>query len=170
MGNKGEEYKNTRHNAGRIILASVEKKLAEKVKAKFLVLDTFMNTSGKALAYYVKSDKDLKNLIVIHDDIDIPLGSMKISFNKSAGGHNGVADIIKTFKTQEFLRIRIGVCPTTPTGKTRKPKGEDKVVNFLLGEFKKEELEIIKKLAKKVTEAIEVICVDGAPKAMSLYN
>ena len=169
LGNPGEEYENTRHNTGRILVNLIEKKL-EGRKIKFLTPDNFMNNSGKVVAPFVKNKKDLENLVVIYDDIDLPLGKMKISFNKSSGGHNGIGSIIKSLKTQEFLRIRIGISPATPSGKIRKPKGEKDVLKFLLGEFKKSELETLKKLSKKVTEAIEMIFTEGKDKAMSIYN
>jgi peptidyl-tRNA hydrolase, PTH1 family len=81
-----------------------------------------------------------------------------------------VASVIKSVKSEEFLRVRVGIAPTTPSGKIRKPKGEKAVLNFLLGEFKKSELDILKKLSKKVAEAIEMIFIEGKDKAMSLYN
>lgn len=171
LGNPGEEYKNTRHNTGRILLTLVEKKLEDsKLKIKYLAPDTFMNNSGKAVAPLVKSKKDLQDLVVIYDDIDLPLGKMKISFNRSSGGHNGLGSIIKSLKTEEFLRIRIGIAPATPSGKIRKPKGEKATLNFLLGEFKKPELEVLKKLSKNVALAIETIFTESKDKAMSLYN
>ena len=169
LGNPGEEYENTRHNTGRIMLGLVEKKLGE-TKIKFLVPDNFMNNSGKAVAPLVKSKKDLENLIVIYDDIDLSLGKMKISFNKSSGGHNGLQSVIKSLKTQEFVRIRIGISPATPKGAVKKPKGGKAVINFILGEFKKSELETLKKLSKKVSEAVEMIFTEGKDKAMSIYN
>src|SRR3990167_1226722 len=160
LGNPGKEYENTRHNAGRILVGLVEKKLEKesgKLKIKFILPDTFMNNSGKAVAPLIKSKKDLKDLVVIYDDIDLPLGKMKISFNRSAGGHNGLNSVIKALKSEEFLRIRIGISLATPSGKIRKPKGEKAVLNFILGEFKKPELEILKKLSKKVAEIVETI-------------
>ncbi|MEK7564295.1 MAG: aminoacyl-tRNA hydrolase [Patescibacteria group bacterium] len=169
LGNKGEEYENTRHNTGRIIVSLIEKKLDIK-SLKFLLPDTFMNLSGKAVLPFVKSKKDLKDLIVIYDDIDLPLGSMKISFNRSSGGHNGLGSIIKALKSEEFLRIRVGVSPSTLGGKIKKPKGEQAVLKFLLGDFKKTELEILKKLSKKISEAVDMIYTEGKDKAMSLYN
>ncbi len=168
LGNPGSEYEKTRHNAGRIVVGMIEDRL--DVKVKFITPDTFMNNSGKAVAPFVKSKKDLKDLIVIYDDIDLPIGKIKISFNRSSGGHNGVGSIIKYLKSEEFLRIRIGICPVTPTGKLKKPKGEKQILNFLLGEFKKEELAELKKLSKKVAELIEMIFAEGKNKAMSLYN
>ena len=170
LGNIGEEYKNTRHNAGVIISNLVEKKIGDNKKYKFVEIDNFMNNSGSTISYFVKNKKDLAHLIVIYDDIDLPLGKIKISFNRSSGGHNGVGNIIKVLKSEEFLRIRIGITPTTPTGKIKKPKGEDKILKFLLGEFKKEELDILKKVAKNVAEAIEVIEKESYQKAMTLYN
>lgn len=172
LGNPGKEYENTRHNTGRIVVGLVEKKLDIKnIKfIKFFLPDNFMNNSGKAVAPLIKTKKDLKDLVVIYDDIDLPLGKIKISFNRSAGGHNGLNSVIKALKSQEFLRIRIGISPATPKGVVRKPKGEKAVLQFLLGEFKKSELDTIKKLAKKVSEAIEMIFTEGSGKAMSLYN
>jgi len=170
LGNPGKEYENTRHNTGRIMVGLVQDKLDTKQKIKFLMPDTFMNNSGKALAPLVKTKKDLKDLVVIYDDIDLPLGEIKISYNRSSGGHNGLGSVIKSLKSEEFLRIRVGISPATPAGKIRKPKGEKAVLNFLLGEFKKSELEQIKRLAKKVAEAIEMIFSESKEKAMSLYN
>lgn len=173
LGNPGKEYENTRHNTGRVLVGMVEKKLDQennKKKIKFLTPDTFMNNSGKIVASFVKTKKDLKDLVVIYDDIDLPLGKIKISFDRSDGGHNGLGSIIKYLKSQEFLRIRVGISPATPKGVVKKPKGEKAVLNFLLGEFKKPEIEIIKKLSKKVTEAVEMIFTEGKDKAMSLFN
>lgn len=169
LGNPGEEYANTRHNAGRILVNLIEKKW-DGPKAKFLTPDTFMNNSGKEVAKFVKSKKDLSELVVIYDDIDLPLGKIKISFNRSSGGHNGLGSIIKSLKSEEFLRIRVGITPATPAGKLKKVQGEKDVLKFLLGEFKKPELETIKKLSKKIAEAIEVIYSESKEKAMSLYN
>lgn len=169
LGNPGKEYEGTRHNTGRILVGMIEKKLEGK-KIKFITPDTFMNNSGKAVVPLVKNKKDLKDLVVIYDDIDLPIGKIKISFNRSSGGHNGLGSIIKALKSEEFLRIRIGISPATPTGKLKKPTGEKAVLNFLLGEFKKPELETLKKLSKKVAEAVETIFTESKEKAMSLYN
>ena len=125
LGNPGKEYENTRHNTGRILVGMIEKKLEDsKIKSlKFLLPETFMNNSGRVVAPLVKNKKDLKDLVVIYDDIDLPLGKIKISFNRSSGGHNGLGSIIKSLKSEEFLRIRIGISTATPSGKIRKPKG-----------------------------------------------
>jgi len=173
LGNPGKEYENTRHNAGFIVVDNIEKILEKqnsKNKIKFIKPYTFMNNSGKEVVFYIKNKKNLSELVVIYDDIDIPLGKIKISFNRSSGGHNGVESIIKSVKSQEFIRIRVGICQTTPTGKNRKPKGEDKVIKFLLGEFKKEELAEIKKISKKIAEAVEMIYAESLQKAMTIFN
>ena len=169
LGNPGKEYENTRHNTGRILVRLIEKKF-EDSKIKFITPDTFMNNSGPAVAKALAGKKALKDLIVIYDDIDLPLGKMKISFNRSSGGHNGLGSVIKALRSEEFLRIRIGISPATPKGVVKKPKGEKAVLNFLLGEYKKPELETIKKLSKKVAEAVETIFTESKEKAMSLYN
>ena len=169
LGNPGAEYENTRHNSGRILVGLIEKKLEDN-KVRFLTPDNFMNNSGPAVAIALAGRKALKDLIVIYDDIDLPLGKMKISFNRSSGGHRGLQSVIRALKSEEFVRIRVGISPATASGKIKKPQGEKAVLNFLLGEFKKSELETIKKLSKKVAEAVGMIFTEGKDKAMSLYN
>ena len=78
--------------------------------------------------------------------------------------------IIKAIKTEAFTRVRVGISPATPSGKLKKPKGEKEVGDFILGEFKKNEMEILKKLSKKVTEALEMIIAEGREKAMGEFN
>jgi len=189
LGNPGKEYEETRHNVGRIILDVIAKandfgewKDDIKLKSKrvkgevsgekfdFLTPDTFMNNSGVAVSKLIDDKKKLKNLVVIYDDMDLPMGSLKISFNRSSGGHNGLESIIKKVKSQEFVRIRVGVSPHTPTGKMKKPKGEEAVLKFLLGKFKEDELKEIKKLSKKISEILVTLASDGKDKAMSIYN
>src|SRR3989338_4982790 len=184
LGNPGEEYEGTRHNTGWVMLDFIlgnkiewnESKGAKALfykekQIEYLKPLTFMNNSGGAVLYAKeKHNVPSKNIIVIHDDIDLPLGRMKISFNRSAGGHRGLNSIIKALKSEEFLRIRIGITPATPAGKLRKPKGEKAVINFILGEFKKPELETLKKLSKKVSEAVQMIFSESKEKAMSIYN
>jgi PTH1 family peptidyl-tRNA hydrolase len=132
---------------------------------------TFMNNSGIAVSYVQTKNKiKPQNIIVIHDDIDLPLGNLKISFNRGSGGHNGVESIIKKVKSREFIRIRIGISPVTPSGKLRKPKGEQAILKFLLGKYKEDELKKIKSISKKVAEIIAMISAEGKEKAMSVYN
>ena len=189
LGNPGEEYKNTRHNVGRIALEEFvkknkfsdwvpDKKLKSlssegkigKEKVLLVEPETFMNKSGLSLQPIITNKKRAEVLIVIHDDLDLPIGKFKISFNKSSGGHRGVESIIKAIKTEAFTRIRVGISPSTPSGKLKKPKGEKDVGDFILGEFKKSEVEILKKISQKVAEAIEVIITEGREKAMGEFN
>jgi PTH1 family peptidyl-tRNA hydrolase len=189
LGNPGEEYAKTRHNAGRIVLELLAKKNDfsdwrddQKTKAlyaagklgtkkfQFVLPNNFMNNSGGSVKPLVKAKKDLEDLIVIYDDLDLPIGRVKISFDRSAGGHNGLGDIIKVLKSTAFLRIRIGVSPHTPGGKLKKPKGEKEVIDFLLKAFKEPELAELKKIAKHIGEALECFAKDGKDKMMSLYN
>ena len=139
-------------------------------KFDFLLPETFMNNSGNTVAQVIDNPKKLTNLVVVYDDVDLPLGSLKISFNRSSGGHNGLESVIKKVKSREFIRIRVGISPTTPSGKTKKPKGDDAILKFLLGKFKEDELKELKKISKKVAEIMEVLSSDGKDKAMSIYN
>ena len=162
LGNPGDEYEGTRHNVG--------KELSESVKfVKSVRSDEFMNNSGKAVGKLVKSKKAAEKLIVIHDDLDLPLGTFKISFARGAGGHRGVESVIRALKTEAFIRIRVGVSRTTPSGKLKKPYHE-KIVKFILGKFTPLEHKLLKKVSKKVYEAIETIISDGLASAMNRYN
>lgn len=189
LGNPGEEYKNTRHNTGRIMLDYFAKKNNfdefEKDKMKNGLLtkgkigkssvilvepETFMNKSGDCVSKFIKSKKDALGLIVIHDDLDLGIGKIKISFNKGSAGHRGLESIIKKIKMNEFIRLRVGLSPVTPSGKIKKPAGEKKILDFIIGNFSKKENEIMKKVTKEVSEALAVIIEEGKDKAMNLFN
>ncbi len=189
LGNPGEEYKNTRHNTGRLILEMLAKKYdfldwrkelqlkaliakgdIEGEKMTFVMPDNFMNNSGKSISPLIKSQKDLSKLVVVYDDLDLPIGRMKISFDRSSGGHNGLQSIIKAVKSQEFLRIRVGICPTTPSGKLKKPSGEKAVIDFIMKDFKDNDLIVLKKLSKKIAETLICVSAESKEKAMSIYN
>lgn len=168
LGNPGVEYEKTRHNTGKWLAGLAEEK--ELAGVKVLHLDSFMNKSGSALTKFVKSKKAAQKLVVIYDDLDLPLGSMKISYDRGSGGHRGVESIIKALKTREFIRIRVGISPVTPSGKLKKPKGEREVEKFILGEFKKSEMEVLKKVSKKVLESIQTLEAEGLNVAMTEFN
>ncbi len=119
---------------------------------------------------YVKSVKAAEKLVVIYDDFNLPLGKIRISYNRSSGGHNGVESIIKALKTEAFIRIRIGVAPETAKGLAKVPHGDEKIEKFILGKFKDDEMKEIKKMAKIVAEVIPVLVAEGREKAMSIYN
>lgn len=172
LGNPGEEYQDTRHNAGRIVASEIEKRLSSNKKIKFIVPGekVMMNQSGKSLVGLIKTKKDASKLIVIHDDLDLPIGKFKISWNRGTGGHRGLESILRQIKTTEFIRFRLGIAPVTPSGKTKKPSGEEKVLKHILGEFKPPELKIIKNISKKASEALETIVSESLAKAMTLFN
>jgi PTH1 family peptidyl-tRNA hydrolase len=100
----------------------------------------------------------------------LPLGTLKISYNKGTGGHKGLDSIVKAVKTKEFVRVRIGISPATSKGKIKKPEGEDKIIDFILGKFKPTEMDIIKKTFKKASEAIQILVTDGRDRAMNTFN
>ncbi len=168
LGNPGEEFSHTRHNTGRLAADFV----ASKVDGvKLFVPDTFMNLSGKAVVKVVKSKKAAEKLIVIYDDLDLPLGTFKISYNRGSGGHNGLESVIKALKTREFIRIRVGIAPVTPSGKMKaRPDGGGELEKYILGEFKKPELEVLKKVFKKIALAVEMIVDESLEKAMTKFN
>ncbi len=200
LGNPGNEYEKSRHNAGRMAVLNFAKKFdfpdfrfdkksnSQISKSKIgkedvlLVLpDTFMNNSGKAISYFVKpknsKKKEINNLLVVYDDIDLALGTVKISFNKGSGGHRGLESIVKTLKTKEFSRLRIGLSFSTASGKIKKPgmnmtpkAGEKAVLDFILGDFKNSEIEILKKVFKKTNEAIKTLISEGRDRAMNIFN
>ncbi len=185
LGNPGEDYQGTRHNTGRMILFSLikdefkfDKKINSligelkigKEKIKLIAPETFMNNSGKALASAVKSVKAAEKLIVIYDDFNLPLGKIRISYNRSSGGHNGLESIIKSLKTKAFIRIRIGVAPENAKGIVKIPHGDDKIEKFILGKYKEDEMKVMKNVMKTVAEAVEVLIKEGKDKAMSVFN
>ncbi len=186
----------SRHNTGRIVVGAFlkyaakkgevsEPEFSKKLKAlagggelngeKFQIIlpETFMNKSGLSLKPIITSKKKAEKLIVIHDDVDLPLGKYKVSFGKGSAGHKGVESIIRNIKTKDFIRIRVGVSPATSprragqAGKIKKPKGE-KMLDFIIGNFRPKEAEILKKTSKKITSLLEAILEFGLDKAMSL--
>ena len=193
LGNPGKEYENTRHNTGRLVLDIIRKQhegedfnfdkksnsLISKIsigkgkKAETITLiapETFMNNSGKAVAYFIKNEKAASKLIVIYDDFNLPLGRIRISFNRSSGGHNGIESIIKCLKTEAFVRIRVGNAKETSKGLAKVPHGEKIIEKFILGDYTDSELKEIKKVSKDISEAISVIITESKEKAMSIYN
>ncbi|MDP2593340.1 MAG: aminoacyl-tRNA hydrolase [bacterium] len=189
LGNPGEEYKNTRHNAGFLAVDAFaekigadewkqdKKKKAEivfgavgKKKLALVKPQTFMNRSGSSVSAFVKDKKAAEKMVVVHDDLDIPLGKFKISFGKSSGGHRGVESVIKAVKTKNFVRVRIGISPTAPSGKIKKPPPTKVVEEFIVKDFKPAEAETFKKAVKKICEAFEVISTEGREKAMNRFN
>jgi PTH1 family peptidyl-tRNA hydrolase len=193
LGNPDEKYKKTRHNVGRMAVEKLTKsldfpkfKLNKKLKAKIskgkiagqdLILVspiTFMNESGQAVLaikkyYRPKADQPragkIKNLDiwVIYDDIDLPLGKIRIRKSGSAGGHKGVQSIINSLGSKNFARFRVGIKPAL------RLKVSD-LSKFVLEKFTKEEKKNIDEVIEKTVEAIQIASIKNIDKAMNKYN
>jgi PTH1 family peptidyl-tRNA hydrolase len=164
LGNPTSEYASTRHNVGKDLVAALLEKLPKG--AKVVELNVYMNGSGTAIKKAVASPK---GLVVVHDELDLPLGKVKISFGSSAGGHNGVKSIEKALKTKDYVRVRVGISPATPSSKLKRPDAE-KITDFVLGKFRPPEVEKLKKVKKVVQEALELIVEEGYERAQTEIN
>lgn len=181
LGNPGKEFRFTRHNVGFLILdffAKTKKfpkfKLKKELKSEIskrkiwnktillLKPQTFMNNSGKAVNLVVKKYKiPLKNLWIVHDDVTISFGKIKISFGKEAGGHKGVVSIIDALQAKDFFRLRVGIGPL--------PKGQ-LLKNFVLEKFSKGEKIKLKKILEKTLVALEISIKEKPERAMEIFN
>ncbi len=181
LGNPGEKYKNTWHNIGFRIIDEIaanfqfpifnfqsiyNAKISNgKFHDKKVILakpQTFMNLSGKAAAKIINFYKiNPKEIIVIHDDIDLPLGKIKIVKNRGSAGHKGVQSIINEIKTKGFVRIRIGVSPLS--GKPSNPE------RFVLQKFDKDK-DVAKKTIEKAAKTVNLFLEKGLEKAISKIN
>ncbi len=199
LGNPGSEYQGTRHNTGRMALevfaktmefgdwkedskskAHIASGMIGKTAVVLVAPDTFMNKSGAAVLKFVKSQKAAERMVVVYDDLDLPLGGLKLSFNRGSGGHRGVESIMKAVKTKKFTRVRVGVSPETAGGTLKKPQGEKEVVDFILSKFsskggsasggKPSEMDELKKIFKKVAQALEAVVAEGPQIAMNRFN
>lgn len=182
LGNPGEKYEKTRHNIGFQIINTFAGKnnfpsfnftqkfnaftVEEIFAAKKIILakpQTFMNNSGKTVQKIISFNKlPIPNLWVINDDIDLPIGKIKISEESGSAGHKGVESIISALGSKNFIRFRIGVQPIKG-----KPK---RVESFVIKNFSKDEKKIIPEIINKAVSAIETSLTDGIEKAMNLYN
>jgi len=160
LGNPDHDYGETRHNAGRLVLAQLLRKsefknlLEEYGVELFIPEKTFMNESGRALKNFLRYHKvDPEKVIIMYDDKDLEVGEVRLAFGNSAGGHNGVKDIIENLGTPNFYRIRLGVAPVG-TGKNGviPPHGE-RVQRYVLEKFLPEEKHIL--LGSVVLEKVE---------------
>ncbi|PIS38622.1 MAG: aminoacyl-tRNA hydrolase, partial [Candidatus Nealsonbacteria bacterium CG08_land_8_20_14_0_20_43_11] len=193
LGNPSEEYRKTRHNIGFRTVDEFQKEnnfpefsFSKKFNAlisetnqpqgKIILVkpQTFMNNSGTAVGKMACHYKiETKNLFVVHDDIDLPIGKIKIVINRGAAGHKGVESIVKRLSTKSFVRFRIGIAPETwnvkhetINNKNRKVKTEE----FVLKKFSKEEKIILESVIKNASKAIRMAIEEGAEKAMNEFN
>jgi len=186
LGNPGEEYKDTRHNVGWMALdyvvalslpapvasskyaGRISEGVIEDEEVIFLYPDTFMNKSGSAVKKLVPKGEE-GNLVVVYDDVDIPVGDIKVSVGRGDGGHNGIKSIVASLGTKEFVRVRVGIAPKGFFGQTKRPKG-DRLPKHVLGDFKKREKKELEEGLEKAKLAIETILTDGVEKAMNVSN
>ena len=178
LGNIGEEYKDTRHNIGFTVLDALanasnilftDKRYGSvcevKYKGRIFILlkpSTFMNLSGNAVRYWLnKENIPLENMLVIVDDIALPLGSIRMRLKGSDGGHNGLAHINTILSTNEYSRIRVGIGNGFRKGSQ---------VKFVLGKWSPEEVKFINERISIVTEMIKSFGTAGAEITMTTFN
>lgn len=208
LGNPGDKYENTRHNLGFMVVDKLLKDLTpsphsvwssnDKVKSQIAIVEwkpkigegeklilakpqTFMNNSGQAvnsLASYYKVDPE--DIWVAYDELDLPVGSMKIRFGGAAAGHHGVESILEHLKTDKFWRFRLGIGVSHPhSGQEMREEGKSHTIskqsmrnaeNFVLGTFSSNEHGKIRELIKHGAAAIQMALEKGIDVAMNRYN
>ncbi len=179
LGNPGREYRNTRHNMGFLALdhlAAHWSITTLKVQGKAIIStgqyagnkvilakpQTYMNLSGQAVSALMNFYKvPLEHLLVIHDDVDIPFGTIRIRPGGGFGGQKGVGSIIEKLGTQEFARMRLGV---------GRPPGQMDTANYVLQSFSKEDEEFLQSVFAKSDEAVETFIAEGLNTAMNRFN
>ena len=183
LGNPGHEYELTRHNVGWMVLdhladvwhfdgwrrdgdARVGAGRAMGCAVRLVKPQTFMNLSGDALRPYLRRPMfdPAQDLLVVVDDVALPLGRLRLRPEGSAGGHNGLRSIEGALSSRTYARARIGVAPADP-----RRRGAD-LANFVLSPFAKDERVELLALMPRLTSAVETWLTDGIDRAMSLYN
>ena len=185
LGNPGRGYALNRHNVGFTCLNHFARTHGIRFDSKQgrarigtgevandkVVLakpQTYMNQSGQSVSLLVrKFNISLNNLIVIHDDLDLPLGKIRLRYNGSSGGHKGVDSIVSELGSQEFTRIRVGIGrPTTDSIEI----SEDDVIAYVLGDFTPDQARTIAEVIPRVSEALLCLLTEGLTTAMNKYN
>lgn len=179
LGNPGPEYAKTRHNLGFMLIDLLASRLQTQVKrdecralvgraeidnriVELVKPQTYMNLSGEAVSGLIaKGDRSVERLIVISDDLAIPYGTMRIRSKGSHGGQNGLRSIIDRLKTQDFIRLRIGIQPEHPIRDAAK---------FVLENFTKSEAAELEKILDESADAIQTIVKEGVDAAMARFN
>ncbi|HEX8844631.1 MAG TPA: aminoacyl-tRNA hydrolase [Pyrinomonadaceae bacterium] len=181
LGNPGAEYERTRHNLGFMLVdllarsadAQVKRKecralvgqaTIEGVRVQLVKPQTYMNLSGESVACLLakrEPKSGAQDLIVVSDDLALPFGTIRLRRRGSAGGHNGLKSIIAATRTDEFMRLRIGIQPEHPVGDTK---------GFVLDEFSRGERAQLDEILERSAEALRAVLRDGIDKAMATYN
>ena len=187
LGNPGTEYEHTRHNAGRNAVnlfaktnkfpsCKENKKLqalaaensVENMRILLILPETFMNKSGttvSALKLPIKAVSE--KLIILHDDLDLPLGAIKIVKNRGSAGHKGVESVMRALKTKDFTRIRIGIAKPKDITKSQTKEAVHKIV---IGKLSPEEKGLLQKGIRKAAEALSIAIHQGTERAMNECN
>lgn len=179
LGNPGETYEGTRHNLGFIVLdrlaarhgtfVDIKKKKSMigrfrlgKERIMLLKPQTFVNLSGEAVLYMASFLRIMpENIIVVCDDINLPLGKIRVRKYGSSGGHNGIKSLIQFLRSDNFPRVRIGV---------GQPPVNQELETFVLNKFQTDELQTLDPVIDKACDAIEMIINNDIENAMNLYN
>ncbi len=179
LGNPEPEYSNTRHNMGFDVINKISESSNIKVsKSKFDALygmgeinnkkvillkpQTYMNLSGESIIKFKKFYKiSNKNIIVIYDDIDLKIGDIRLKPKGSSGTHNGMKSVIKNLKTEDFIRVRVGIGT---------PKHKEDIINYVIGAIPKREKEVLEQSIKKAAQSVIEILENGIDVAMNKFN
>jgi PTH1 family peptidyl-tRNA hydrolase len=152
LGNVGDEYSDTRHNIGFIRGRQIT----------LIKPTTYMNLSGKAVRYWVQKEKVLpENILVIVDDLALPLGTLRLRKSGSDGGHNGLISLIEYLETTEFPRLRIGIGSDFAKGYQ---------VDYVLGRWTKEEEKALIPRIETSVDLVKCFILEGVERAMTLFN
>lgn len=190
LGNPGGEYAKTRHNAGRMaveLLAKEEefpefslRKAARALvsegtigdeKVTLVLPEVSMNLSGKVAPFFIKSKPAAKKLLVIRDELDLPLGTIKMTVpGRGSGGHKGVESIMRALKTKDFTQIKIGISAETAKGKLKKPAAGEKVIKHVIGKFKPTEEASLKATLARTTDVVRLFVMNGIESAAMKAN
>jgi len=187
LGNPGRGYANNRHNVGFVCLNYFAKKQGirfdkKRGKARIGIGEiagtkvalarpqTYMNLSGQSVCLLVKKfDINLNDLIVIHDDLDLPLGKIRIRQGGGSAGHKGVNSITTELGSQDFIRIRVGIGRPNIMGGSAEISEAD-IITYVLSDFTPEEKEPITQAITRVSEAVLCLLTEGMVAAMNKYN
>src|SRR5437588_5858302 len=180
LGNPGEEYAGTYHNVGFQVLARIAARDGVRMKercgqalissrttiagqsAVLVAPQTFMNDSGAAMPpLFERFEAGPRDVIVIYDDIALPLGKIRVRQKGSAGGHNGIKSIVSAFGSDEFLRIRVGIQPEREIGDVR---------DFVLSKVAKSDRDLLEQAEEIAVKAVDTLIAEGITKAMAEYN
>src|SRR5215470_3199251 len=180
LGNPGEEYAETYHNVGFRVVQRLAAEQGARIRercgpalvsgklvlagqpAAVVMPQTYMNKSGAALApVWERFESSAQQMIVVYDDLALPLGKLRVRQKGSAGGHNGIKSIISALGSDEFLRIRIGILPDRPISDTR---------DFVLSQVGKTDRALLDQTEEVATKAVETLIGEGIEKTMAAYN